>query len=238
LINLTLIIGLLPLIERKVLGIIQRRVGPDFVGYKGRLQFVVDALKIFLKQFIKTNKVNIMLFVSGPISILGMCYLFFFNAFWGYNLTFLDIEYNTLYLTILAYLFNFYTLLTAIYSNSKYAALSALRIVVMMFCLELILSLLYLNIYIFIKSFNFSIALTMQNEIPLLFLFIGGYSLLIIIIFIDINRCPFDLNEAESELIAGFHTEYGAFFFGLFYLSEYFHMFFTIIVLITIFIGI
>jgi NADH-ubiquinone oxidoreductase chain 1 len=81
LINLTLIIGLLPLIERKVLGIIQRRVGPDFVGYKGRLQFVVDALKIFLKQFIKTNKVNIMLFVSGPISILGMCYLFFFNAF-------------------------------------------------------------------------------------------------------------------------------------------------------------
>ena len=217
LINLTLIIGILPLIERKHLGLIQRRVGPDFVGYKGRLQFVVDALKIFLKQFIKNNKVNLLLFVSGPITILCLCYLFYFNTFWGTNLIFLDIEYNMLYLTILTYLFNFYTLLTALYSNSKYAVLAAIRVIIVMYCLELLLGLLYFNIYIFVKSFNFSMALAVQNEMPSLIMFLAFYSLLIIIMFMDINRCPFDMSEAESELIAGFHTEYGAFFFGLFF---------------------
>jgi NADH:ubiquinone oxidoreductase subunit H len=230
-------IGLLPLIERKYLSILQRRVGPDFVGYKGRFQFIVDALKIFLKQFIKISKVKVLLYLAGPISILCMCYFLFINTFWDINLILIDIEYNMLYLTILTLLFNFAILITAIYSNSKYAALSAIRVVILMFCLELLVSLLYLNLYIFLKSFNFSIALTIQNELPSLLMFIGAYSLLIIIIFMEINRCPFDLAEAESELIAGFHTEYGAFFFGLFYLSEYFHMFFTIIVTVTLFIG-
>ena len=143
-----------------------------------------------------------------------------------------------LFITILAYLFNFATLITALYSNSKYASLSAIRIVILMFCLELLIGLLYLNFYIFLRSFNFSIALTIQNELPSILMFVGAYSLLIIILFIDMNRCPFDLAEAESELIAGFHTEYGAFFFGLFYLSEYFHMFFTIVIAITLLIGI
>ena len=81
LLNLTLIIGLLPLIERKYLALIQRRVGPDFVGYKGRFQFFVDAMKILLKQFIKSNKMKVLLFVIAPINVLCMCYFFFFNAF-------------------------------------------------------------------------------------------------------------------------------------------------------------
>jgi NADH-quinone oxidoreductase subunit H len=68
-------------------------------------------------------------------------------------------------------------------------------------------------------------------------MFFLSYSVLLIVFLMEINRCPFDLCEAESELISGFHVEYGAFFFGLFYLSEYFHLFFTGIVIIVLLIG-
>lgn len=76
LINLTLIVGILPLIERKYLSLIQRRVGPKFVGYKGRLQFIADALKMFLKQCIRPNRANPVLFYGAPMSVLCMCYFF------------------------------------------------------------------------------------------------------------------------------------------------------------------
>ena len=76
LINLTLIAGILPLIERKYLSLIQRRVGPTFVGYKGRLQFIADALKMFLKGCLIPNSVNSFYFLFYPSLVLSICYLF------------------------------------------------------------------------------------------------------------------------------------------------------------------
>lgn len=137
----------------------------------------------------------------------------------------------------MAYLFNFYFLVAGLCCNSKYASIASLRTVILMFCLELIIGVLYLNMYIYLKNFNFSLMLTLQEETPSVLMFFTSYSILAIVYLMEVNRCPFDLNEAESELISGFHVEYGAFFFGLFYLSEYFHLFFTCIVIITLFIG-
>jgi NADH-quinone oxidoreductase subunit H len=79
--------------------------------------------------------------------------------------------------------------------------------------------------------------MVMQEEYPLLFVFLFGVSNVIIVSLMEINRSPFDLSEAESELVSGFHVEYGAFFFGLFYLGEYFHLFFFSIVLSLLFTG-
>lgn len=76
LINLTLIAGILPLIERKYLALIQRRVGPTFVGYKGRLQFIADALKMFLKGCLIPNRANSFYFLFYPSLVLSVCYLF------------------------------------------------------------------------------------------------------------------------------------------------------------------
>jgi len=237
-INLTLIAGILPLIERKYLSLTQRRVGPDFTGYKGRFQFAVDALKVFTKQCALPLKNNPHLLFIGPAMVISAGYMTYITVFWSTNHTFFDIEYNLLYITLLSYIFNFYIILTGLSVNNKYATIASLRTIIILFSLELLLGLLYLNFYLFWKSFNFSIILTFQQELPSICLFGGLYSIIIIIIFLDINRCPYDLNEAESELVAGFHVEFGGFFFGLFYLSEYFHLFFYTILFITFFIGI
>jgi len=79
--NLTLVAGILPLIERKVLSLMQRRVGPYFLGYRGRLQFIADAVKILIKDFFVPYKVNFILFIFSPTCMLTLCYLFWLNIF-------------------------------------------------------------------------------------------------------------------------------------------------------------
>ena len=237
LINLTLIAGILPLIERKYLALIQRRVGPSVVGYKGRLQFIADALKMFLKGCLIPNKVNNFYFLFYPSLVLAICYLFWLNVYWDLNVTYFELEYNFVYMLILSVLINFFIILIGINSNNKYATLASMRAVLSLFCLELLLSLMFLNVYIYSNSFNFSYMFIIQQEYWLLSAFLLVLSNILIVTLLEINRAPFDLTEAESELISGFHVEYGAFFFGLFYLGEYFHLFFFSVVLTTIFTG-
>lgn len=238
LINLTLIAGVLPLIERKYLSLIQRRVGPNFVGYKGRLQFIADAFKMFLKGCIIPTRVNSFYFLLYPSLVLSICYLFWLNVYWDLNVIYFELEYNFVYALILSAFINLFTILTGIFSNNKYATLASLRSVLTLFCLELLLSLLFLNVYIYSNSFNFTTLMVLQQEIPLFLIFAPVYSAVLIVALIEINRAPFDLTEAESELVSGFHVEYGAFFFGLFYLGEYFHLFFFSVILVIVFSGI
>lgn len=238
LINLTLIAGILPLIERKYLSLIQRRVGPTFTGYKGRLQFIADALKMFLKGCIIPNRVNNFYYLLYPALVLSLCYLFWLNTYWGVNLIFFELEYNIVFLGILSSFIGFFTILTGVYSSNKYALMAALRTILMIFCLELLLGLLFLNLVLIINSFNFSFLLILQQEYYLFGIFFLIYNSLIIVVLMEINRAPFDLSEAENELISGYHVEYGAFFFGLFYLGEYFHLFFFSVTVILMCFGI
>ena len=213
LINLTLIAGILPLIERKYLALIQRRVGPTFVGYKGRLQFIADALKMFLKGCLIPNRTNSFYFLFYPSLVLSICYLFWLNVYWDLNIIYFELEYNFVYMLILSALVNFFIILTGINSHNKYATLASMRAVFTLFCLELLLSLMFLNIYVYSNSFNFTHLLIMQQEYWLLSVFLYMFSAIFIVTLMEINRAPFDLTEAESELISGFHVEYGAFFF-------------------------
>ena len=237
LINLTLIAGILPFIERKYLALIQRRVGPTFVGYKGRLQFIADALKMFLKGCLIPDRLNSVLFFIYPASVLAICYLFWLNILWAPDLMFFELEYNVVYVNILSSLINFFIILTGIYSLNKYATIAAIRSIVMFFCLELLLGLFLLNVVIYSNSFSFCFITDIQEEIPLITVFFFGISSIAVVTLMEVNRSPFDLSEAESELIAGFHVEYGSFFFGLYYLAEYFHLFFFSIILVTLLIG-
>lgn len=237
LINIVLIGGILPLIERKYLSLIQRRVGPKFVGYKGRLQFIADALKMFLKGCLIPNDVNQFFFLFWPAVVLSLCFLFWLNAVWGVSVIYLELEYNIVFLSLLSIFINVSIFLTGYYSKNKYAILGSVRTLVVLFGLELLLALFFLTLLFYINSFHIMLFIYLQEEYALAILFSCVINFIIIIVLVEINKSPFDLNEAETELVTGYHTEYGAFFFALFYLGEYFHLFFTSVFMIYFFFG-
>lgn len=99
---LTLIIATITLMERKILSLVQRRVGPNYIGYRGRLQFIADALKLLVKHIVVINKVNKFLFLVLPALILIMCYLFWVNLVWAPNVAICEVEYNLLFAGVLS----------------------------------------------------------------------------------------------------------------------------------------
>lgn len=234
---LTLIIAASTLIERKFLSLMQRRVGPQFVGYKGRLQYIADALKLFIKGALIPNEANKFWFVTIPSIVVAICYSFWMNAVWGPSIALFEIEYNIIYVSLFSVLFGLCVLLTGYFSRNKYAVLAAVRAGIGMLNLELFLGLMLLNIVILTESFSFLTIVIYQEVYWLCFVFFILSGLIVITFLIETNRAPFDLSEAESELVAGYTVEYGGFFFGLYYLGEYLHLFFFALINAILFFG-
>lgn len=234
---LTIIIASLTLIERKFLALVQRRVGPNFVGYKGRLQYIADALKLFIKGAFAPNESNKFLFVTIPSIALAVCYSFWMNGIWGPSISLFEIEYNLIYISLFSVLFGMCVMLTGYFSKNKYAMLAAVRTGIGMLNLELFLGLMLLNIILVSESFSFLSIVILQENFWFIFLFFFLIGLIVITFLLETSRSPFDLPEAESELVTGYTTEYGGFFFGLYYLGEYLHLFFFSLVLVILFFG-
>lgn len=231
----TLVIAALTLIERKFLSLLQRRVGPNYVGYKGRLQYIADALKLFIKGVLIPYESNRFWFVLIPSTALAICYSFWINSVWGPSLSIFDLEYNTVYASLLSIIFSFCIILTGYFSRNKYAMLASVRTILLVLNLEIFLGLLILNLVLITESFNFTTFVLFQETVWFVFLYFGLTGVIIITFLLEVNRAPFDLAEAESELITGYSTELGGFHFGLYYLGEYFHLFFfsmTIVIFI------
>lgn len=223
---LTLIIATITLMERKILSLVQRRVGPNYIGYKGRLQFIADALKLLVKHIVIINKVNKLLFLVLPATILIVCYLFWVNLIWGPNLAICEIEYNLLFLTVLSTVFSLLMFIVGWTTRNKYAIISSARVLVVGLNLEVFLNFLLTYLLVFFESFSFYQIVSFQYSWTWgIILLLPIAPVLFIIFFLETGRIPFDLGEAESELIAGHTTEMGGFFFALFYLGEYFHLF-------------
>lgn len=222
----TLIIAALTLIERKVLSLIQRRVGPNFVGYKGRLQYIADALKMFIKGALIPDEANKFWSITIPAILATVCYSFWMNSMWGPNLSLFEIEYNLVYATLLSVIFSFCILLTGYFSKNKYAVLGSVRAGILVLNLEIFLGLMVLNLVTLTESFCFSVFVLYQEYIWFIFIYIGLIGLIVIVFLLETNRAPFDLAEAETELVAGYFVEYGGFYFALYYLGEYLHLFF------------
>ena len=235
--SVTLIIASLTLIERKFLSLLQRRVGPNYVGYKGRLQYIADAIKLFLKGVLIPTESNNFWFVLVPAIALSVCYSFWVNSLWGPNLSLFDIEYNTIYASLLSIVFSFCIVLTGFFSRNKYAMLASIRTILLVLNLEIFLGLIILNLVLITESFNFSVFVIFQEIFWFIFLYINLTGIILITFLLEVNRAPFDLAEAESELITGYSTELGGFHFGLYYLGEYFHLFFFSMVIVLFFFG-
>jgi NADH:ubiquinone oxidoreductase subunit H len=208
----TLIIASLTLIERKILSLIQRRVGPNYVGYRGRLQYLADALKLLAKGLLIPEEANRFWFITLPAIVAAVCYSFWMNSVWGPSLSIFEIEYNLVYASILSILFSFCIVLTGYFSRNKYALLASVRASLLVLNLELFLGLMILNLVVLSESFCLSVFVIYQEVFWFIFLFFTVSGFIMITFLLEVNRAPFDLAEAESELVTGYSVEFGGFF--------------------------
>lgn len=233
----TLIIAALTLIERKFLSLVQRRIGPNFVGYRGRLQYLADALKLLAKGNLLPEGINIHTMAVTIAMTQCVCYMFWINTVWGPSISIFDIEYNLVYATLLSMVFSFCIIMVGYFSKNKYAIMASIRCGVLTLNLEVLLGLMVLSLVLISGSFCLTAFVQFQEQYWNCFLFSGVFGIIILTFLLEANRAPFDLAEAESELVAGYSVEIGGFFFALFYLGEYFHLFFFSCVVSILFLG-
>jgi NADH-ubiquinone oxidoreductase chain 1 len=221
LLPMLLSVAFMTIIERKQLAAHQRRVGPNAVGYYGIAQPFADALKLILKETIIPSQSNKVLFYLAPVSTLIFSLLGWAIIPLGQGLTLFDFSLGIFYTLALSSLGVYGILFAGWSANSKYAFLGSLRSTAAMISYELILSSAILIIIVLAGSFNYTTIIEVQQSIwfivPLLPVFIFFF----ISILAETSRTPFDLQEAESELVAGFFTEHSSVPFVFFFLAEY-----------------
>jgi NADH-quinone oxidoreductase subunit H len=210
--------------ERKIMGAIQRRRGPNVIGFIGLLQPLADGLKLFVKETTLPTSANNAIFLLAPglsfvLSLIGWSVIPLAEG-----VVICNLNLGVLYLFAVSSL-NVYGILFAGWSsNSKYAFLGALRSAAQMISYEISIGFTVLSVVVCAGSFNLTTIVLAQQKIwfiiPLLPVFIIFY----ISMLAETNRHPFDLPEAEAELVSGYNVEYSAMTFALFFLGEYANM--------------
>ena len=216
-----LAVAFMTIIERKQLAAHQRRVGPNIVGYYGILQPFADALKLIVKETIIPSQSNKVLFYLAPVSTLIFSLLGWGIIPFGEGLTLFDFPLGILYTLALSSLGVYGVLFAGWSANSKYAFLGSLRSTAAMISYELILSSSILIIILLTGSFNFTKIIESQQSIWFIIPLLPIFIIYFISILAETSRTPFDLQEAESELVAGFFTEHSSIIFVFFFLAEY-----------------
>ncbi len=223
-IPLLVAVAFLTYVERKVIAAMQRRVGPNVVGWFGLLQPLADGLKLLFKEPIIPTRSSPFLFLLAPVLIFGLSLSGWAVIPFGYKMVLSNMNVGILYLFAVSSL-NVYAIMMAGWSsNSQYAFLGALRSAAQMVSYEVSIGLVLITVLLCAGSLNLTDIVLSQQRVwyviphfPMAVIF--GISALA-----ETNRVPFDLSEAESELVAGFNVEYSSLPFALFFLGEYANM--------------
>jgi NADH-quinone oxidoreductase subunit H len=212
------------LVERKLMGSIQRRRGPNVIGYLGLLQPLADGLKLFAKETILPSNANTVLFIMAPmitfiLSLMGWAVIPF-----GEGIFLSNINVGVLYLFAVSGLSVYGIILSGWSSNSKYAFLGGIRSASQMISYEVSLGFIVVTVVICAGSFNLSEIVLAQTKIWYIFPLFPMFLMFFVSALAETNRHPFDLPEAEAELVSGYNVEYSAMGFALFFLGEYANM--------------
>jgi NADH-quinone oxidoreductase subunit H len=247
---LKIVVVLVPLIlgvayftywERKIIGWIQNRLGPNRVGWKGVLQPFADLFKMLFKEVVVPANASRFLFLTAPLLTLVPALVVWAAVPFSDTFVIADINAGLLYVLALTSLGVYGVILAGWASNSKYAFLGAMRSAAQIVAYEIAMGFALVGVLMAGGSLNLGEIVLAQQGTSILSWFIWPLFPLFLVYFIsgvaETNRSPFDVAEGESEIVAGFHVEYSGIAFGLFFLAEYANMILITALTATFFFG-
>jgi len=230
-------VAYLILAERKILAKIQKRKGPNTVGILGILQPLADGLKLLLKESIIPNSANKLIFIISPIFTFYLSLLGWIVIPLSSTSVLANIEASMLYIFVISSLGVYGIIMSGWSSNSRYAFLGACRSAAQMISYEISLGLILIHVILLVGSANIYEIVMFQEDLPLICPLLPSCILFFICSIAETNRPPFDLPEAEAELVSGYNVEFSSMAFALFSLAEYANILLMSVLITTIFLG-
>ena len=222
--------------ERRLLGRFQIRLGPNRLGPEGIFQPIATAVKVLLKEDIVPSKADKLVHWLAPVIVFIPILLIFAVVPFGEGAIFADLNVGIIYVVAISSVSAVGIYMAGWGSSNKYALIAALRTVAQMVSYELPVVLSILGVVLMVGSLSMNQIVVSQN-IPFILLQPLGFIIFFVGTVAEMNRCPFDLLEADSEIVAGYHTEYSGMKFALFYLGEYGHAVAYSAIIATLFLG-